>query len=277
MLEIGGSSTRVHSCSFSEEDRRAFIEYRENRTEESGGSMGSVHSLYRLEGETSPLQEWINSHTRRGEGTSSSNFAQLGSIVRSILRVGKRKRVLHDVISGNVDELDNYVSVLKDRGRSCQGGFFIIAKHFKEGWEHLHVVHDCNYYNFQCRCSLLHGMPVKFRRGTRNGKWATELTEEYIYHLTVYLSATARGIIQIKIGGHVWGLSSPVEDFPEIRFEWGEFRQMVDACETSYSTSYTPHIKHLSKTGEAFLIVNVMSVMCRYACGLKKKQEKKEF
>ena len=77
----------------------------------------SLHSVYRFEGETSPLQERLDSNSR-GEGTSTSYFAQLGSVVRSILRVGKRKRILHDIIPGNVDELNNYFSIIKDTRKS---------------------------------------------------------------------------------------------------------------------------------------------------------------
>ena len=91
LLEIGGSVSRRNSRRSSIENRRAFTEYREVRVSDSGGSVGSLHSLNRLENETSPLQECLKSNNRGGEGASSSYFAQLRSIERSLLRVSKRK------------------------------------------------------------------------------------------------------------------------------------------------------------------------------------------
>ena len=81
LLEISRSSSRRNSCSFTQEDRGVFTNYRENGSEESRGSLGSLHSVHQFEGETPPLQKWLDSNSRGGEGTSTSYFAQLGSVV----------------------------------------------------------------------------------------------------------------------------------------------------------------------------------------------------
>lgn len=106
--------------------------------------------------------------------------------------------------------------------------------------QHLHFIHDCNYYNSQCRCSIIHGIPIKSRRGSRNGKWTTELTEIYLQHLTIYLSSEERYIIQIKVGRQSWGLLNTTEDISKIGFESDEFRKMVDACEEKDASSNRP-------------------------------------
>lgn len=239
LLENDGQNVGLNCSTDPPQNIDSFTEYRER--EIGSESMGSgLFSVHRSDIVSPSVQEWLDSNNYGREGIIDDYFTNLGTIVRSILRVGKRKRILHDIISGDVGQLSQYITILEDRIRNYSGGFVILAKHFKPEWEHLHIIHDCNFYNSQCRCSLLHGITVKSRRGSKYCRWSTELTEMYIKHLTIYLSTADRNIIQIKIGGQTWRLSNPIEDIQEIGTGFSEFRQVVDACEEENTGSIGP-------------------------------------
>lgn len=138
----GGSSTSsLHSFAGVARSNNNSLGGSEDRSVPSGSSQRLSPSI----------QRWLGEVDGGGSRDVEEIDNELGRIVGSIMRIPKRKRILHDIIPGDVESLSQFVKLLTERIKSFQGGFVIISKHYKPGFEHLHVVHDCNYYNSQCR------------------------------------------------------------------------------------------------------------------------------
>lgn len=134
-----------------------------------------------------------------------------GEIVGELLRVAKRRRIIHDILpyeSGR--QADSYIARFKEKGNSYPGGIFIVSDHKKENFSHLHIVHDCNYYNSSCRCAILHGLSIK-RRSRRSGIWAVCTTRKYWWNITAYLFSEERTNVYNYIGGKSWGCIDPIK------------------------------------------------------------------
>lgn len=134
------------------------------------------------------------------------------TLVGELLRVGKRDRILHDIIplrrsnkilqDGTKIELSpvevgreiikRFETAFQEKGQKAyHGGFFLARAHFKEGFEHIHVIHDCRFHGSNCKCSILHGLSIK--RRTRRPLYESECTEQYWQNLTKYLILQGTG------------------------------------------------------------------------------------
>lgn len=133
------------------------------------------------------------------------------SFVDAIRRTPKRKRILHDIIPyETIENRDRYIQEIKERGNKYPGGIIILSDHPKGERSHLHIIHDCQYYSFFCRCALLFGLPVK-RRSKRHGIWVSDATRDYWRNQSNYCASEERNNIFNKIGGKTWGPLNPAQ------------------------------------------------------------------
>lgn len=229
--DTGGESRGSFGIEFGDfrlEDNRSNSESIEGEEYQNAQSLNEF-AEFRCE------QDLGRSDSRDTEYTSRSEMA---TIVQQFERVPKRKRILHDIIAGEIGRLEHIVRSLIARAEKYQGNIIIVSKHYAEGNEHIHCVHDCNYYNSSCRCSLLSGIPVK-RRRLRHGIWSTEIQRKFIENLTEYLSSEPRINVYYKIGRTTWRSVHSTKNIRQERHSREGSEQLLEVCqeENEYNNS----------------------------------------
>lgn len=98
----------------------------------------------------------------RGDRTE----CQIEVLSRRVKAQPLRERIIREVICcASEREVSSVLASLGKRisgiGGRAAASFIAIAGHPSPGWDHVHVVHDCNYAGSYCKCSWLQ----EFRRG----------------------------------------------------------------------------------------------------------------
>lgn len=110
----------------------------------------------------------------------------------------KRSRLIHDIFRiPTRSEAEKFVSFIRETG--FHGGLFIVAWHV----DHVHVIHDCDFSNQQCRCVRItnfYQFKKKNRRNVRRGG----VTYTYLWNLARYFLLGQRTYLYIEIGGYDW-------------------------------------------------------------------------
>lgn len=130
-------------------------------------------------------------------------------VARELCGVVDRTRVLHDIIpirgdpNGNegAEEIAKRGDVIynamlkrlhpKEAPARYHGAVFLIAKHYKDGFQHIHVVHDCNFANSACKCAIMAGISIK--RRTQRPVFSKDVGYEFWYNKLLYLLLSSRG------------------------------------------------------------------------------------
>lgn len=145
---------------------------------------------------------------RRIDQTADGGSSRIrwSDVMGRIVRSNKRERLLHDIISvdpnrtvycrsasGNFTfktEAEYYLGKFREKleqnKTGYEGGVFIATYHPKDGFEHIHVVHDCRFGNSQCKCSILGAVTVK-RRSVKRRKYSVDVGEEDWKRILEYL------------------------------------------------------------------------------------------
>lgn len=97
---------------------------------------------------------------------SNGGQCQIESLCERIKAQPLRQRIIREIICcASEREVHDVLAVLGRRisgiGGRAAASFIGIAGHPSPGWDHIHVVHDCNYAGSYCKCSWLQ----EFRRG----------------------------------------------------------------------------------------------------------------
>lgn len=116
-----------------------------------------------------------------------------------------KNRLVHDIVDTRNSARRNFV-IQKLRSIEKFSGFVFAVEHKIPNFEHLHIIHNCNYTN-GCRCSFLQNIPVK-RRKFGSIKNVFELSDEYLWNLFEYLTRERYEIIQVFVGDKSWKLLS---------------------------------------------------------------------
>lgn len=129
------------------------------------------------------------------------NEQQSTSIMARFSKLRCEGYILHDILRGrgnitNTDIVETILRRYEDTGYN--GRVLWISRHDGEGWDHIHVVHDCKYTNKWCRCKIFDGLAFK-RRNTANIKLSSDATAEYWYNLSIYLHSSPRKIVLFHI------------------------------------------------------------------------------
>lgn len=91
-------------------------------------------------------------------------------LARKIRELPLRSRVLREIIicpSGT--DPSEFCGVLSERlsaARGISANFIAFTAHRAEGWNHIHVAHDCTYTNSSCRCAWIQPFRQKGLPGT---------------------------------------------------------------------------------------------------------------
>lgn len=113
-----------------------------------------------------------------------------------------KKRILHDVYSKKLESSTsgfNYGILFQKHS----GTIFFVCDHE----DHWHVIHDCTYHNYTCRCSIVEHwkcLSGTKKRYSRRVITSFEYGIEHWCNLTIYLSKEGRSIVYMEIAGRVW-------------------------------------------------------------------------
>lgn len=147
-----------------------------------------------------------------------------------------RRRILHDIFKRSITG-DSDRDVERVVQQHFAGTIFIVAKH----GDHYHVVHDCTYHSYQCRCARICNWPTE--RCNRKIVYARAYTSEHWRNTTAYLYKGERSIIYCEIAGRT--------------------------CVRGGETRYLPLQTH-SQQGEEGLLEgsqNSSTIQCLFDCG----------
>ncbi|AGW50716.1 nonstructural protein 1 [Acheta domestica mini ambidensovirus] len=131
---------------------------------------------------------------------SSVQTSKIDQYVGLIKQSIRKSFLLHDIVVGtdraSVGEL---FQILHQRLHQRTKGFGLIYLHAKQGFEHIHVVHDCHYANYCCKCTLRQSIPggSRCRASTRP---TCGLGNEYYYNLLFYFYKKQKGTLYLQVG-----------------------------------------------------------------------------
>nr|WCC72502.1 ORF3 [Afoambidensovirus incertum 1] len=121
-------------------------------------------------------------------------------IVEKLSTITKKDKILHDIIIADSNEhSDNICKSLTRESTRKNDGIVIHYGHNRNGWWHVHVIHDCSYLNSSCRCAFLNSFTIR-RRHNQNIRNSREITDSYWRNLLLYFLQKQEGTINIKVG-----------------------------------------------------------------------------
>lgn len=124
------------------------------------------------------------------------------SFVQNFSRVPPKRRIIHDVYE------KKYIESLvrrdyRDLFERHKGAVFIVCDHN----DHYHVVHDCTYHNYSCRCSITQIFSSSSGIGKRYSRRVIASIDFSIDHwinLAVYFERDGRFICCLDLAGRNW-------------------------------------------------------------------------
>lgn len=142
-------------------------------------------------------------------------------------------RLVRDIILYRTDDqLIKCMEILRNYGRTRSGGMFGISVED----DHIHVIHDCSYAAFCCRCAYRHKIKsiAEFGFSGTKAKPIYQLTITDWYDVFIYYFLRKRGTRHLWIGGENWKEPSNTQ-----LVRWAEmynkYEQMVGTSEDSWN------------------------------------------
>lgn len=144
----------------------------------------------------------------------------INDIVDRLNRTEKRRKIVHDVWKGRLE--GQYLADLKKINNTISGrNILLISEHYLPGFEHFHVLHDCNWSSRSCSCTLFTG--GKQSRLRRTTVWTNDITRNYWNNITKYFFIQPKRNRVCVIGkSHIEVLDEPANNQSSQSQEFGE-------------------------------------------------------
>lgn len=137
----------------------------------------------------------------------ATNELSKNGLIQKIKENFTKNRLVHDIVDLRTDSTHALVvSELEKLTSINSNSFFIAVYHNKPNFEHLHIIHNCNFSN-TCRCSFMQTFPTK-RRTDKSTKLTYQLQNDYIDNLVEYLLQNGYCVVKILFGSETWKISS---------------------------------------------------------------------
>ncbi|XP_068084344.1 uncharacterized protein [Anabrus simplex] len=111
----------------------------------------------------------------------------------------KKQKMVHDVtVDTEHRDIQDISYDLTRRMAKITKGISLFYVHRREGWKHIHFIHDCSFLNSTCRCSILSSVSVK-RRQSNKIHIANDLSSRYWRNLLFYFLKKQIGEIFLQV------------------------------------------------------------------------------
>lgn len=129
-------------------------------------------------------------------------------LLQKLKSVNKKSRVVHDIFDVRRPDQYNYVISKLTNIIKFENGFIIAYYHPLDNFEHLHLIHNCNYSN-GCRCGFLRNIKVK-KRTYKSTKLLYTVTDGFLQNLLHYLTQDGYEFIVLVIDGEKWTMADQI-------------------------------------------------------------------